>query len=399
MRIWPWRTEERSIPSGGVWPDGGWAPFSPASPTGALAIADVFACVRVLSGAAASLPLVPYRRTGQGRVRLSSGRLHDLLAQPAPAVTQANLIGQGVAHLLLHGNTYLGKFRDPEGRLDQLQLLQPDAVTVERVAGRPRYTVTDPKTGRQSVHGTDDIVHVKAMSTDGLVGLSPLKECRLAVSYAQGLDEFAESFTRNAMRPSGYLTVPSSTNRNNVQELRDMAEGRHAGARNAHKIAILTGDITYTAMTGPLDDLQFAEQRRLSTAEICRIFGVPPWMIGASTGDSLTYSNAEQQQLLFVTHSLRPWLVLIEQAISADTDLCSQQMYVEFLLDALLRADSATRADVYTKALDPLTGWMSRAEVRRLENLEPEGDAAARPSAAPGSTAPASDPSTNGVFA
>jgi phage portal protein BeeE len=95
-------------------------------------------------------------------------------------------------------------------------------------------------------------------------------------------------------------------------------------------------------------------------------------MIGGSTGDSLTYSNAEQQQLLFVTHSLRPWLVLIEQAISADPDLASQNQYVEFLLDGLLRADSATRADVYTKALNPQTGWMTRAEVRELENLEPE---------------------------
>jgi phage portal protein BeeE len=81
---------------------------------------------------------------------------------------------------------------------------------------------------------------------------------------------------------------------------------------------------------------------------------------------------------MFAIHSLRPWLVLIEQAISADPDLCSQNVYVEFLLDALLRADSATRADVYTKALNPATGWMTRAEVRQLENLEPEA-ASARP--------------------
>ena len=77
---------------------------------------------------------------------------------------------------------------------------------------------------------------------------------------------------------------------------------------------MLSGDVKFTAMSLAADDLQFAQQRELSTREICRIFGVPPWMIGAPTGDSLTYSNAEQQQLLFVTHSLRPWLVLVEQA-------------------------------------------------------------------------------------
>jgi HK97 family phage portal protein len=375
MRIWP-RRESRTIASGGpVWPQGGWAPFSPPSATSALQVADVFACVRVLSGAAASLPLVPYRRTRSGRARLSSGRLYDLLQAPAPATTQADLVGQTISHLLLWGNAYLGKFRAPDGRLEQLSLLQPENVTVERVAGVPRYTVTDPKTGQQSYHGADDIVHVRSLSTDGLVGLSPLKECRLAVDYARGMSVFAESFTRHGMRPSGMITVPSGLNSEQMQSLRDGLEARHEGGWNAHRVAILSGDASYTPMTGPLDDLQFAEQRRLSTAEICRIFGVPPWMVGASTGDSLTYSNAEQQQLVFVTHSLRPWLVLVEQAISADPDLCAQPVYVEFLLDALLRADSATRADVYTKALNPATGWMTRQEVRELENLEPEAAA------------------------
>jgi HK97 family phage portal protein len=357
-----------------------WRSFAPRSPTDSLQVADVFACVRVLAGAAASLPLVPYRRTSTGRVRLTSGMLYGLLQAPAPATTQANLVGQAMAHLLLHGNAYLGKFRGSDGRLEQLGCLDPQNVTVELVAGMPRYTVTDPKTGRQSIHGTDDITHVRALGTDGLVGLSPLKECRLAVGYAHGMAEFAESFTRSGFRPSGILSVPSGTPQGNVDQTLAALQERHEGARNAHRVAIVKGEVAYTAMTGPLDDLQFAEQRRLSTAEICRIFGVPPWMVGASTGDSLTYSNAEQQQLLFVTHSLRPWLVLVEQALSADPDLCSQNVYVEFLLDALLRADSATRADVYTKALSPLTGWLTREEVRRLENLEPE---AAPPVSAP----------------
>ena len=113
--------------------------------------------------------------------------------------------------------------------------------------------------------------------------------------------------------------------------------------------------------------------------EVARIFRVPPWMIGADPGESLTYSNVESQSLSFVTYSLRPWLVAIEQAISADADLCPGSLYVEFLLDALLRADSAARASFYTAALDPLTGWMTRQEVRERENLEPEpaGDPAA----------------------
>jgi HK97 family phage portal protein len=343
------------------------------TPSSALAVADVFACVRCLCDAAASVPLIAYRKTNQGRTR-ADGRLAELLRQPAPATTQANLIGQAMAHLQLYGNSYFGKFRDPNGRVEQLALLHPDRVTPELRAGQPFYAVNDGR-GHRSEHGVQDIIHVRALSTDGLVGLSPVRQCRLALGLADGLAEHARAFFVNGARPSGILTVPVSSGGADddvMQVLREELTGIHAGARNAHKVAIVGGELTWTALAGPMDDLQFVEQRRLSTAEIARIFRVPPWMVGASSGDSLTYSNTEQQALAFVTHSLRPWLVLIEQAISEDADLCPGALYCEFLLDALLRADSKTRAEVYTAALAADTGWMNRAEVRRLENLEPE---------------------------
>ena len=139
-----------------------------------------------------------------------------------------------------------------------------------------------------------------------------------------------------------------------------------------HKVAIISGQATFTGLSLPADDMQFVQQRELSTREIARVFGVPAHMIDGATGDSLTYANVEQQSLQFVTYSLRPWLCLIEQAISADPDLCSQNVYVEFLIDALLRADSKSRAETYALALDPVKGWMTRDEVRQRENLQAE---------------------------
>ena len=342
------------------------------SPANALAVADVYAAVRCLSDAAASIPLIPYRKTADGRTR-ADGRLSDLLRRPAPATTTANLIGTAMAHLQLYGNAYFGKFRDADGRVEQLALLHPDRVAVELRDGRLVYTVNDGL-GRQSEHGIEDIVHVRGLSTDGLVGVSPVRACRVAMGLSASLAAHAAHFFENGARPTGILRVPLF--RDEIEQDTFAAEftSNELGLRNAHKIAVVTGaePLDFTQLTGPLDDLQFVEQRHLSTAEIARIFRVPPWMVGASSGDSMTYSNTESQALSFVTHSLRPWLVLIEQAISEDADLCPGSLYVEFLLDALLRADSKTRSEVYSAALDPITGWMTRAEVRRLENLEPE---------------------------
>lgn len=357
-------------------------PAGSVAPNNALTVADAYACVRVLADAAASVPLIPYRRTGNGRQRLEGGRIADLLERPAPAMTQAGLIGQTVAHLNLYGNAYLGKFRR-NGELDQLALLQPDRVQPEIRAGQPIYTVTGPE-GEQSVHGPADIVHVKALTTDGLVGLSPVRQARTVLGLSDQLAEHASSFFANDARPTGIVKLQRFGDVDDqVEDLREAWNDQHRGTDNAHRIAVVAGEVDFLPIGMPLDDAQFLQQRKLSAVEVARVFRVPPHLIGADTGESMTYSNLETAAIEFVTYSLRPWLVAIEQAITNDPDLCSERQYVEFLLDALLRADSATRAEVYTKALDPITGWMDRDEVRQRENLTPEPAQPQAPALAP----------------
>lgn len=337
-------------------------------------IADVYACVRCLADAAASVPLHVYRQGKQGRVRVTSGRTSDLLDRPAPTVTQANLVGQVVGHLNLHGNAYIGKFRGPDGAVEQLAALPPSCVQVRLVAGEPVYTLTSE--GGKSSHNSRDILHIRALATDGLCGLSPIAQCASAMRMARGAADFMDAYLRNGARLSGIYAVDPRVTEAQTKELQDVFSGRHQGVQNMHKVMITNTPGDWHSMASTLGDMEFVEQRRLSTAEIARIFRVPLRMIGAPTGDSQTYANVESTQIEFVTHSLRPWLVLIEQAISQDPDLCAGGLFVEFLLDALLRADSQTRAAVYTAALNPDTGWMTRAEVRALENLPPDNSSA-----------------------
>ncbi len=279
-----------------------------------------------------------------------------------------------VAHLNLHGNAYLGKFRNGEGLVDQLALLHPDRVTPELKGGRPVYTVAGLG-GERRVHGPDDVIHVKGLSTDGLVGLSPVKQCAVALGLSSNLTEHAARFFENDARPSGIIKLDTPglvVPQDRLQAIAEAWTTGHAGIRNAHRIAVVSGQIDFQPVSMPMEDAQFLGQRELSAQEVARIFRVPPWIVGAKDGGSLTYANSENQALHFVTYSLRPWLVAIEQALSADTDLFAPRTYCEFLLDALLRADSKTRSEVYARALDPISGWMDRDEVRRLENLEAE---------------------------
>jgi HK97 family phage portal protein len=341
------------------------------TPTTALAISDVWACTRVLVNAASSVPLLPYRRqSGGGRQRLQ-GALADLLRQPAPGVTQSALLGQLMAHLQLYGNAFLAKGRDDAGKVARLWLLHPERVAVALVGDELVFKVRDER-GHERVLGLEDIVHVRSpLSIDGLLGLSPIRSCRVALGLAQNLATHADAFFGEGGRPDGILKVGNAAGQEQADRIKAQWKARRGNARAGRGIAVVTGDVEFTPVSGPLDDLQFVEQRALSTAEVARIFGVPGRMVGAPTNDPQTYANVESVLVEFVTYSLRPWLVAVEQAITADADLCrGPSVYVEHLVDALLRSDSMTRAQIYALALDPDKGWLDREEVRQLENRE-----------------------------
>jgi HK97 family phage portal protein len=335
----------------------------------------VFACVRLLADTAASLPLIAYRDTPQGRVK-ATGRLASLLANPAPGITQADLVGTLVGHLNVWGNAYLGKYRSSDSiPVEQIAPIHPATITVALVKGQPQYTLVRPDGVSQ--HDSSDILHIKALSLDGLLGLSPIQLCRNTLSLANSLGQHATTFAQNAGRVGGVLRIPGwrTAQPGAAEQVREDWESRFTGAAQSGKLLLLAGEdeVTYTQLALNMVDAQFVEQVQMSLQEICRIFRVPPHLIAVSTGERLTYSNVEMEAAEFLKFSLSPWLVRVEQALSSDPDLSPATQGCRFAVDELLRADTATRAQLYTAALNPDTGWMTRDEVRALENLPLEG--------------------------
>jgi HK97 family phage portal protein len=340
---------------------------TPISPIAALGIADVWSAVRVLADAASSLPLHVYRKTTDGRERVDSGALYDLLEHPAPGITQADLVSSLLTHVAIWGNAYVAKYRQGS-EIVQVGLLHPERVRPELQGGQLRFRSSAPR-GPQQLLTAADVVHVKGLSVDGLVGLSAVSQASRVLGLSDELVKHALSFFQSgAPRPAGVLRLAPDAHSNDQARWREKlkAEGR------PHGLLVIEGDADYQQITAPLDDSQFVEQRRLAAQEIARVFRIPPHMLGAPSADSMTYSNVEQESIEFVRYSLTPWLRRIELALSNDSDLASQRQYVKFETDGLLRADANTRSEVYARALDPVKGWMSREEVRCLEDLPPE---------------------------
>lgn len=373
LNLWRRNVEDRSLTRESLpsvmLPDG----TAEVSTRGSLALADVFACVRVLADGAVMCPLHVYRRTTEGRERVSGGNTPDLLGEPSPGVTQPAFVSHLIAHLALWGEAFIGKYLAPDETVHQLGLLPPDMVTVELKGGEPVYTFRGSD-GKEFENLTrDDVIHVRGLSLDGVRGASPIKCCREAVGLSKSLSDSASSLWSSGGVPAGVLTIPPGpASDDQAEQLAKRWRERHGGPEGRGKVAVLTGEVQFKPVAMPMADAEFIDTRKLSTAEIARIFRIPPWMIGAASGDSLTYSNTEGQASAFVRFSLGPLLRLIEEALSTDPDLFGPGTYCRFAVDGLLRADSAGRAAFYTAALNTDTGWMTRSEVRALEDLPRE---------------------------
>lgn len=110
--------------------------------------------------------------------------------------------------------------------------------------------------------------------------------------------------------------------------------------------------------------------RAFHIEEICRWFGVPPILVGHNAqGTTMWGSGVEQVMLGWLTLGLRPYLSRIEQAIKRRLVAPAERvaLYAEFTVEGLLRADSAGRAEMYSKLMQ--VGGITPNQIADRENL------------------------------
>ena len=169
---------------------------------------------------------------------------------------------------------------------------------------------------------------------------------------------------------SGLLSAQGKLTPDQRESLRDNMN-KFMGSKNAGKMMVLENGMQYHGITMNPEAAQMLETRTFEIEEICRWFRVPPFMVGHLDKQSSWASSVEGMNMQFLTNTLRPLLVNIEQEISRCLIGAAEfeTYYVEFGVEGLLRADSKGRAEYYASALN--NGWYNRNEVRRKENEAP----------------------------
>lgn len=344
----------------------------PVSADSALRQSTVNACVGLISDMAGALPAIVYRRKeDEGKERARNHPAFNVFhRRPNQRQTPKEWLTMGTQHLLLRGNFFNEIILDGRFAVSELRPLHPDRVQVALLDNDRRGYLYRPPKGPERRLTQDEVLHVMGPYSldNGVTGCSVIEFARESISAAHAQEGFAANFWRQGAEGHLAFVAPNALNK----EVRDANEKvlreRMAGWQNAHKVMLLEGGVKPERVSTSARDSQYIETQAFSAQKLCQFFRVSPDMVGINDGTSQWGTGMEQRVLGFLKFTLMPWLVAISQRVDVDV-LDDPSLFLEFLTDAILQADTVARFQAYATAIQ--NGIMAENEARVRENLNP----------------------------
>lgn len=348
----------------------------PVTPFTALQSAAVYACIRAISQDMAMLAPFIRRRVSNGFMRVPSHPLNKLFRRPNRWQTWFEFIAYVIASICLRGNAFIVVERDQNADPIELVPIAPDRCSIMLSEdGELWYRINSRRLGFGIVVPPDDMMHVKNISLDGYVGISPIAIAQDVIGLALATQQHGGILFRQGGQIGGVISHPGKLSKEAADRVANSWRETHSGVQNAHKVAILEEGMGFEKIAMTNEDSQFLETRRFQVIDICRLYGVPPHRLGEL--DKATLNNIEQQNQQYVDSALKPTTTSLEQLFNHHLLFEEERVLLEckFDFDDLTRGDLITRSQAYQ--IGTLNGWLSRNEVRAKENMDPITDGSA----------------------
>ena len=337
-------------------------------------IAAVWSAVSLISDTVSTLPVdVFFRDDGNRRPFRPKPAW---VAQPDVDFNgHATFYKSALVSLLLDGNCFIRVFSNGRGEIVNLQVLNPNSVEVKRNGqGRLMFEVV----GEDKPLTTEQIVYIPDLLKPGHIrGVSRGGAMKENLSLAKALEMYAATFFGSGTTLQGVIEYPGALTEEQAGSLRNSFDNAHKGWRKSGRTGILSGGATFKATQADPEKSQALEARRMAVEDVARIWRIPSHMLNLPGTN--TYSSVEQNMIQFVTHTLRPYVTMLEDAMSP---LMSRypggaDAFIKFNMSALLRADTQTRFAAYSTGLQ--SGFLTINDIRSWEDLSAqEGDAASQ---------------------
>jgi HK97 family phage portal protein len=353
----------------------------PVTEDSAMRQATVYACAQLLAGVISTLPLGVFERKEEGRAKVDHDYWWLLNERANTEMSSSTVWTYLVKSMLFHGDGFL-KIERPSAysnRVIGFTPLHPMRVHPFHAEsdGRLLYRIT-PRTGAQYTLDPSDIIHVPTLGFDGLRSCSPITHAaRQNIGIALAAEEYSARFFSNGAMSEIALKSPKKLDKEQADDLRASFMARYSGTKNAHVPIVLQGGLELEVISITPQDAALLQTRMFSgVEEICRVMGVPPFMVGHTEKTSSWGTGIEQMSIGFVKFGLMSRLVPIAQEFNHKLWPTRSRFFVEHNTAALERGDYKTRMEGY-RILAGRAGEapvMRINEIRKLENLPPDDE-------------------------
>ena len=355
----PPKKEQRGLSLSSIFPDN-----TSLDTDKALTLTAVWCAIRLLSESVSSLPCSVYTKQPNGdKIEDSNNRIYNLIKyRPNNYQNKITFFEYIMMSICTAGNSYVQILRDGSGKPIQLIPISPDDVTVVINEGELFY-----QTDGAGVLDAADMLHFKTLTDNGIDGISPIDQCKNALSWGLNVEEFGNTFFKNGAKPSSVLATDRALSEQAIERLKNSFSNTYAKLKNSNSTIILEEGLTFKPISISPEQAQFLSSRQFSIEEVARIFNVPPHMLKDLSKSS--FNNIEMQSQEFVTYTLMPYLTRIENEMNYKLFRTNEigKTFIEFNVNGLLRGDVKTRNEAYKTAIT--NGYMSINEVRQKENL------------------------------
>lgn len=313
------------------------------------------------------LPVSLYR-SGSDKEIVKDHPAHKLLRfKPNPWQTPMEFKSQMQVLLETEGNAYARIIR-AAGR--PIHLIPFEKGRVDAKLGsnwRMQYRCTT-ENGGQLTLDQDEILHVRELSIDGVLGLSKRRLSCEVFELAEQAQRAAANVFKTGVMAGGAIEVPNAMSDQAYQRMKTARDEEYSGAENVNKWMIMEEGAKANPFTSTAKDGQQLESRNHQIEEVARLYGVPRPLL--MMDDTSWGSGIEQLAIFFVQFTMTPRFTAWEEALARSllTDHERENLYFKFNERALLRGTLKDQADYFAKALGAggHQGWHGVNEVREL---------------------------------
>lgn len=337
-----------------------------ASKETALTISAYHRANEVLNHTLASLPISVFEKQKDGSNKKIDHDLNDILKRESNPLMSAfswKELGQG--QLNTAGNSYSRIESNASGRVTALWP-EVEGIAPTRSGNRVVYKSTDLKNPIKY----EDMLHIPGFGFDGIVGKPKIQLMAESLGLGLAYQKYASRYIKNDASSRVVLVAKGDISAEDLKTSRDNWQEANGG-KNQGKVASIRGDWDVKSISSTPSDSQLLESRQFSVTEIARWTGVPPHLLFDLSRS--TYNNIEHQMTEFVMFTILGWCTKWEQEINrklfSPKQKKSGKYFVKHNLNALMRADSKSRADLY-KALSQ-TSAFSANDILKLEDMNP----------------------------